>query len=81
VRVIPQYFIDANIRRIIGCISYQVARICLESSEELLAKRAMISEIPIVSRKWRRYAQYIISTPQLSNEDKEKQDDQLKRIE
>jgi hypothetical protein len=56
VRVIPQYFIDANIRRISGCISYQVARICLESSEELLAKRAMISEIPIVSRKWRRYA-------------------------
>lgn len=58
-----------------------MARICLESSEELLGKRAMISEIPIISRKWRRYAQFIITTPQLSNEDKEKQEDQLKRIE
>jgi hypothetical protein len=44
----------------------------LESSEELLTKRAMISEIPIVSRKWRKYAQYVISRPQLSIEDKEK---------
>lgn len=35
----------------------------------------MISEIPIVSRKWRKYAQYITTMPQLSNEDKEKQDD------
>ena len=58
-----------------------MARICLESSEELLGKRAMISEIPMISRKWRRYAQFIITTPQLSNEDKEKQEDQLKRIE
>ena len=41
----------------------------------------MISELPISSRKWRRYAQYVVQTPALSDEEKEKREEQQKRIE
>ena len=40
----------------------------------------MISELPITSRKWRKYAQYVIQRPELTDEQKEKQEEQQKRI-
>lgn len=46
-----------------------------------MLRRAMISELPIASRKWRRYAQYVIQKPSLTDEEKEKQEEQQKRIE
>lgn len=54
---------------------------CQESSEDLMLRRVMISELPITSRKWRRYSQYVVQRPQLSEEEKEKFEDQQKRIE
>ena len=46
-----------------------------------MLRRVMISELPITSRKWRRYSQYVVQRPQLSEEEKEKFEDQQKRIE
>jgi len=40
-----------------------------------MLRRAMISELPITSRKWRRYAQYVVQTPQLTVEEREKREE------
>jgi len=45
-----------------------------------MLRRAMISELPITSRKWRKYAQYVVQRPELTDELKEKQEEQQKRI-
>lgn len=37
-----------------------------------MLRRVMISELPITSRKWRRYAQYVVQRPQLSEEELDK---------
>ena len=37
-----------------------------------MLRRAMISELPITSRRWRKYAQYVIQRPQLTEEEREK---------
>ena len=77
----PVELVDANCRRILGCLSYQVVKLGYETSEDQMLRRAMISELPIASRKWRRYAQYVVQRPQLSEEEKERQEEQQKRIE
>lgn len=77
----PQELVDANTRRILGCLSYQVVKLGYETSEDQMLRRAMISELPIASRKWRRYAQYVVQRPQLTEEEKEKQEEQQKRVE
>ena len=71
-RLVPTELVDANSRRIMGCLSYQVIKLGFESSEDKMLRRAMISELPITSRKWRRYAQYVVQKPQLTQEEKEK---------
>ena len=80
-RLVPQELVDANCRRILGCLSYQVVKLGYETSEDQMLRRAMISELPIASRKWRRYAQYVVQRPQLTEEEKEKQEEQQKRVE
>jgi hypothetical protein len=40
----------------------------------------MISELPITSRKWREFSQYVIHRPELSPEEKELLQDQKRRI-
>ena len=57
---VPQELFDSNSRRIFGCLSYQVIKLGQETSEDPMLRRAMISELPITSRKWRKYAQYVI---------------------
>ena len=64
----PSELLDANMRRIVGCISYQILRLDFENSEEESFKRIMISELPLNTRKWRKYTQYIIRRPQLTEE-------------
>lgn len=34
-----------------------------------MLRRVMLSELPINSRKWRKYATYIVKTPQLTEEE------------
>jgi len=80
-RLVPAELIDANCRRIMGCLSYQVVKLGFESSEDKMLRRAMISELPIASRKWRRYAQYVVQRPQLAEDEREKLEEQQKRIE
>jgi hypothetical protein len=46
-----------------------------------MLRRVMISELPITSRKWRKYSQYVIQRPQLTEEEREKFEDQKKRRE
>jgi hypothetical protein len=53
-----------------------VVKLGFETSEDQMLRRAMISELPISSRKWRRYAQYVVQTPALSEDEKEKKEEQ-----
>lgn len=46
-----------------------------------MLRKVMISELPIVTRKWRTFSQYVVQRPQLTDEEKEKQEQQAKRIE
>jgi hypothetical protein len=80
-RLVPAELIDANTRRILGCLSYQVIRTGQEQGENAMLRRIMISELPITSRKWRKYSQYVIQRPQLTEDEREKLEDQKKRIE
>jgi hypothetical protein len=59
-RLVPSELIDVNCRRIMGCLSYQVIKLGFETSEDKMLRRAMISELPINSRKWRKYVQYVV---------------------
>jgi hypothetical protein len=52
-----------------------VIKLGQETSEDAMLRRAMISELPITSRKWRKYAQYVIQRPELTDELKEKQEE------
>jgi hypothetical protein len=80
-RLVPSELIDANCRRIMGCLSFQVIKLGFETSEDKMLRRAMISELPIASRKWRKYAQYVQVRPELTPEEREKQEEQQKRAE
>ena len=70
VRLIPSDLVDVTCRRIVSCISYQIMRMGFQTNEEQMLRRVMLSELPINSRKWRKYATYIIKHPELSEEDK-----------
>ena len=59
-KLVPPELFDSNSRRILGCLSYQVVKLGFETSEDDMLRRAMISELPITSRKWRKYAQYVV---------------------
>jgi len=37
-----------------------------------MLRRVMLSELPINSRKWRKYAHYVVKHPKLSEEDNAK---------
>lgn len=51
-----------------------------ENQEEEMVRRIMVSELPINTRKWRKYAQYVLRNPQLTEEQKLKKEEQQKRI-
>ena len=70
-RSIQPELMDANSRRVLGCLSFQVVKLGFQVREDQLVRRAMISELPITTRKWRNYAQYIIQRPQLTDEQKD----------
>lgn len=80
-RLVPTELIDATCRRIMGCLSYQVVKLGFESHEDQMLRRAMLSELPITSRKWRKYAQYVVQRPQLTEDEREKREEQRKRME
>jgi hypothetical protein len=50
-------------RKVIGCIGYQILKMGFETSEDDIFKKAMISELPINSRKWRKYVQHLVRRP------------------
>ena len=50
-RLVPQELVDANSRRILGCLSYQVVKLGFETSEDQMLRRAIISELSISFRK------------------------------
>jgi hypothetical protein len=55
-REIPQEMIDATSRRILSCLNFQIMRLSFQSNEEPLLKKVMLSELPINTRKWRKYS-------------------------
>jgi hypothetical protein len=65
--------IDSNLRRVIGCLSYQIMRLGFEYAEDDNLKRVMLSELPQNTRRWRKYIQYHIKRPELTEEQKLKQ--------
>lgn len=67
-RLIPQELIDSNLRRVIGCLSYQIMRLGFEYAEDDNLKRVMLSELPQNTRRWRKYIQYHIKRPELTEE-------------
>ena len=75
-RLIPQELIDSNLRRLIGCLSYQIMRLGFEYAEDDNLKRVMLSELPQNTRRWRKYIQYHIKRPELTEEQKLKQQEQ-----
>ncbi len=45
-----------------------------------MLRRVMLSELPINSRKWRKYAHYVIKRPELTEEEKVKMEEQKTKI-
>ena len=45
-----------------------------------MLRRVMLSELPLNSRKWRKYSQFVIQKPELSEEDQKKFEDQQLKI-
>jgi len=67
-------------RKIMGCISYQIMRLGFEYAEDESVKRVMISELPANSRRWRKYIQYHVKRQELTEEQKALKSEQAKRI-
>jgi hypothetical protein len=59
-RGVPSELVDANMRKVIGCLTYQIMRLGFEYAEDETLKRVMISELPSNTRKWRKYIQYTV---------------------
>ncbi len=57
-RQVPADLLDSNMRKVLGCLSYQIMRLGFEYGEEETLKRVMLSELPANTRKWRKYIQY-----------------------
>lgn len=74
--MIPQELIDGNMRRVIGCLTYQVLRLGFEYAEDETIKRVMLSELPANTRKWRKYTQYQVKRQELTEDLRLKKDDQ-----
>lgn len=62
-RLVPTELVDANSRRIMGSLSYQIVKLGFEMSEDKVLRKIMISELPIASRKWRKFSQYVVQRP------------------
>ena len=75
-RNLPQELIDSNMRRVIGCITYQLLKLGFEYAEDESLKRVMISELPANTRRWRKYIQYQVKRPELTDEQKLKKEEQ-----
>jgi len=71
-RLIPSELVDATSRRVLACLSFQLVRTSLQTNEESMLRRVMLSELPLNSRKWRKYSQFVIQKPELSEEDQKK---------
>ena len=56
-------------------------RLGFQTNEEQMLRRVMLSELPINTRKWRKYAQYVIKYPELSEADKTALEEQKIRLE
>lgn len=41
-------------------------RLSFQTNEEPLLKKVMLSELPINTRKWRKYSQFVLSYPKLN---------------
>lgn len=79
--MVPNERVDSNARKIMSCLGYQILKLGFQVGEDDMVKRVMISELPITTRKWRKYAQYVIQRPELKEEEKALMEEQKKRIE
>ena len=55
-------------------------RLGFQTNEEQMLRRVMLSELPINSRKWRKYATYKIKHPELTEEEKTLQEQQQAKL-
>lgn len=51
---------DSISRKVISCLSFQIMRLGFQSNETSLSRRILISELPINTRKWRKFVHYQI---------------------
>jgi hypothetical protein len=51
---------DATSRKVMSCLSFQIMRLGFQTNESPMVKRLIISELPINTRKWRKFVQYQI---------------------
>jgi len=79
-RGVPSELVDSNMRKILGCLSYQIMRLGFEYAEDETMKRVMLSELPANTRKWRKYIQYTLKRVELTEEQKALKAEQAKRI-
>lgn len=80
IRLIPSELVDAPCRRVLSCISFQIMRLGFQTNEVQMLRRVMLSELPINTRKWRKYAQYVIKYPEVTEEMKTAMEEQKIRI-
>lgn len=79
-RGVPSELVDSNLRRVMGCVTYQLLKLGFENAEEESLKRAMISELPANARRWRKYVQFHVKRPELPEDQRLKKEDQDRRI-
>lgn len=68
-REVPGELIDATCRKILACLNFQIMRLSFQTNEEPLLKKVMLSELPINTRKWRKFSQYVLQYPKLNEQD------------
>jgi hypothetical protein len=78
--LIPAELVDSVSRRIMACLSYQIVRLSLQTNEEAMLRRVMLSELPINTRKWRKYAQFVIKKGELSEADAKLREEQQEKL-
>ena len=79
-KAVPAELVDSNMRRVLGCLSHQLLRLGFEHAEDEAVRRAMLSELPANTRRWRKYIQYALRKPELTEEQRLKKEDQEKRV-
>lgn len=79
-RELPVELIDSVTRRVLACLTFQTVRMGFQTSEEPVLRKVMLSELPLNTRKWRKYATFVMQYPELSEDQKALQTVQKEKL-